>query len=182
LFAITLSSKDNNLNTPVLKIFTDGSCHPHLNIGAWAAILIYGDEKMKIYGESANTNHQRMELTAVIKSIELADENFENSAIELYTDSQYVVRLMDRKDNLIKKKFVTKNGDLLHNSDLLEILIHQIENHTIEFIKVKAHQKQEKLDPKGLQINSTNYNTEVDKLARKIVRESVHSENFLPDS
>jgi ribonuclease HI len=173
---------DNILNKPVLKIFTDGSCHPQLNLGAWAAIVICGDDRVQILGESTNTNHQRMELLAVIKSIEFVDEKFGDSIVELYTDSQYVVKLMDRKDNLMKNKFSTKKGNLLHNSDLLEILIHQIENHTISFFKVKAHQKSTGDMATELKWKTINYNTEVDKLVRKILRKSVHSAKFLSGS
>lgn len=161
------------MNTPVIKIFTDGSCNPSYNIGTWAAILLYDNEKIQLTGESTDTTHQRMELLAVIKSIEYIDEKFDKVPLVIYTDSQYVVRITDRKDKLMKNKFITKKGDLLHNSDLIEVLIRQIETHTIEFIKVKAHQKPVADEKTGLEINVINYNIEVDKLARNRLRDIV---------
>ena len=162
------------MNTHVIKIFTDGSCNPKYNIGTWAAILLYDNEKIKLTGESIDTTHQRMELLAVIKSIEYIDEKFDKATLVIYTDSQYVVRIADRKDKLLKNKFITKKGDLLHNSYLIEALIRQIETHTIEFIKVKAHQKPVPDEKTGLEINAINYNIEVDKLARNRLRDIVN--------
>ncbi len=162
------------MNTPEIRIFTDGSCNPAYNIGAWAAILLYDNEKIQLTGETPDTTHQRMELLAVIKSIEFIDEKFDKVSLAIFTDSQYVVRITDRKDKLMKNKFITKKGALLHNSDLIEVLIRQIETHTIEFIKVKAHQKPVPDEKTGLEINAINYNIEVDKLARNRLRDIVN--------
>ncbi len=158
---------------PVIKIFTDGSCNPACKIGAWAAILLFGSKKAQLHGNEQNTNHQRMELLAVIKAVEFADANFGNAPIEIYTDSQYVARITDRKDKLIKNEFITKRGNLLHNSDLIELIIHQIEAHSITFIKVKAHQRINNEGDNRLEFNPISFNIEVDKLARLIVREEV---------
>lgn len=161
------------MNTTVIKIFTDGSCNPTFHIGAWAAIMLFGNRKLQLTGESPDTTHQRMELLAVIKSIEFVDEEYNNTSFEIYTDSQYVVGITNRKERLMKNQFITKKGNQLHNSDLIRILIHQIETHTIEFIKIKAHQKSETDVGNKMEINPINYNIEVDKLVRAILRDAV---------
>ena len=148
-----------------IDIFTDGSCHTQLNIGGWAAICFFGNEKIILKGKEINTTHNRMELLAVIKAIDFVVEKYKNASIVIHTDSQYVFRIPERMEKLTKNNFITKKGNTLHNNDLIETLIKQIKEHKIEFAKVKAHQKQEE----GIE----NFNTEVDVLARQMVREAV---------
>ena len=87
----------------------------------------------------------------------------------IYTDSQYVYRIPERKDKLKLNEFITKKGNQNQNSDMVKILIGLIESHSIEFVKVKAHQKK---NSNSINIHE-NYNSEVDKIARQLVRESV---------
>ena len=153
------------MNQNVIEIYTDGSCHNNYNIGAWASILLFANKKTIFKGTVQNTTHNRMELLAVIKAIEFSNENYKHSLLKIYTDSQYVFRIPERMEKLKKNNFHTKKGIPLHNNDLVQILIRQIEENTIEFIKVKAHQKTES--------DNINYNTEVDKIARQAVRDVV---------
>jgi ribonuclease HI len=150
----------------IINIFTDGSCHPQLNIGGWAAILLFENEKIILKGKEINTTHNRMELLAVIRAIEFAHEKHKNISLVIHTDSQYVFRIPERMEKLKKNNFITKKGYLLHNNDLIEALINKIETYKIEFVKVKAHQRAE--------LENINYNIEVDKLARQIVRDAVY--------
>ncbi len=152
------------MDRPIVEIYTDGSCHTNYNIGAWAAILFIGNEKALLKGEAQHTTHNRMELLAVIKAIEFMDEKLNGASLVVYTDSQYVYLLPERKEKLSKKHFLTNKGTPIQNADLVQTLIRQIETHTIRFIKVKAHQKPD---------DSLNYNIEVDKIARETVRECV---------
>lgn len=153
----------------MIEIYTDGSCHTNYNIGAWVAILLVANDKIVLKGDAQNTTHNRMELLAVIKAIEFADENFRNASLAVYTDSQYVARIPERKEKLKRNLFRTKRGTPLQNFDLVQVIIGQIETRTIEIIKVKAHQQ-----PEIGSLNApVNYNSEVDKLARQMVREAV---------
>jgi len=161
------------LNRRVIEIYTDGSCHTQFCVGGWAAIIIIDGKRTVLQGEAQNTTHNRMELLAVIKAIEFLESNQANAILKIYTDSQYVFRIPERMAKLKSNKFITKKGNLLQNQDLLEILIHQIETRTIQFIKVKAHQGTDASD-----ISSpTNFNSEVDNLSRQIVRKAVKSSN-----
>ena len=72
-------------------------------------------------------------------------------------------------EKLKNNHFITKKGIPLQNNDLVQLLIQQIETHTLEFIKVKAHQH----STTGDLNTQVNYNSEVDKLARQMVREAV---------
>jgi len=152
------------LDKQIIEIYTDGSCHTEYHIGAWAAILFIDDEKVLLKEEVRHTTHNRMELEAVIKAIEFTDNKHNDTSLVVYTDSQYVHRIPERKEKLKHKNFLTNKGTPIQNVDLVKVLILLIESHSIEFIKVKAHQK-----PDG----SLNYNAEVDKIAREMVRENV---------
>ncbi len=104
-----------------------------------------------------------MELTAVIKAFEYVKAQAYNfGEIVVYSDSQYVVQLYGRKKKLQRNNFRTKKGKPIQNTDLVERLICLMGTIEIRFVKVKAHQKK---------TESLNYNREVDKLARKLLRE-----------
>ncbi|PBQ34304.1 hypothetical protein CNR22_21855 [Sphingobacteriaceae bacterium] len=93
------------MNEAPIKIYTDGSCHTQLLCGAWAAIVFIGNEKIILKGEEAQTTHNRMELLAVIKAVDYLDQRaFQNSKVEICSDSQYVVNLLVRKEKLKQKK------------------------------------------------------------------------------
>lgn len=148
-----------------ISIYTDGSCNPKYEIGGWAAILLVGDEKIILEGKDFNTTHNRMELLAVIKALEyIVIKSINHNKIKIYSDSQYVVKISQRKEKLKAKKFQTNKGLAIKNVDFVKILIQYIESFNIDFIKIKAHQKETEFE---------NFNREVDKLARKIVRQNV---------
>ncbi len=148
-----------------IECFTDGSCNPKFKVGGWAALVFYENQKYSLQGFANATTHNRMELAAVINSIEYVIKEFpEIKAIKIYTDSQYVVGIPKRAQNLISKNYLTNDGNLIQNADLVKKLVQLIKTGNIELIKVLAHQKATVIP---------NYNREVDKLSRKIVRQQI---------
>jgi len=149
-----------NTSIPI-EIYTDGSSHTQKLIGAWAAIIYYNDSKIIIKQVVVNTNHNRMEMQAVIQAIKFVDTNYStNIPIIINSDSQYLVNLVDRKEKLKKNEFITRKGNPVKNLDLVITLIDQIETHDITFNKIKAHVKDGDIK-----------NREVDLLVRKLMRE-----------
>jgi len=149
-----------NTSIPI-EIYTDGSSHTQKLIGAWAAIIYHNDSKIIIKQVVVNTNHNRMEMQAVIQAIKFVDTNYStNIPIIINSDSQYVVNLVDRKEKLKKNEFITRKGNPVKNLDLVNTLIDQIETHEITFNKIKAHVKDGDIK-----------NREVDLLVRKLMRE-----------
>ncbi len=149
-----------NTSIPI-EIYTDGSSHTQKLIGAWAAIIYYNDTKIIIKQVVVNTNHNRMEMQAVIQAIKFVDTNYStNIPIIINSDSQYVVNLVDRKEKLKKNEFMTRKGNTVKKLDLFITLIDQIETHEITFNKIKAHVKDGDIK-----------NREVDLLVRKLMRE-----------
>lgn len=136
-------------------------------MGGWAAILFVGEKKILLSGSQGETTHQRMELTAAVKAIEhLQTLELADPPISIYTDSQYLADLQRRKNKLLLAGLTTKKKLLLPNADLIHQLIGYLDTLSLKFIKVKSHEKYSSYE---------NYNREVDKLSRKIVRDSVRN-------
>ena len=146
-------------------IFTDGSCHTQLKIGAWVAIILIDEHKIILSEKVFNTTHQRMELTAVIEGLQHLQQNFTQiKSVKIISDSQYVVGLVARQLKLEVTNFMTKADEPISNADLVKQLFATLKKFNCEFEKIKAHQKK---------TTTVNYNIEADKLSRKIVREAV---------
>jgi ribonuclease HI len=153
-----------------IAVYTDGSCSPLHRIGSWAAILLIDDQKLVLKGKEPDTTHQRMELTAVLKALEYCQHNhLLTQPVQLYADSQYVINLEKRRAKLESNSYLTKSGQPIRNVDLVKKLIVYLDNSVVEFIKVAAHQKNGE---------SVNINREVDKIARRIIREHLRQRSI----
>lgn len=154
------------MKTELIEIYTDGSCHTQLKIGTWAAIILANGQKTVIDGYEKNTSHNRMELLAIIRSIDfLKEEKLGDKEIIVYSDSQYAVNLPGRQEKLKKKSFKTNKGNEIRNIDLVNQFLEYAESYCIVFNKVKAHSKDG--DP---------MNREVDLLVRTQLRKIVDNE------
>jgi ribonuclease HI len=71
-------------------IYTDGGCSGNPGPGGWAFVLRRGTEEVLGSGGEANTTNNRMELRAVISSLEEAERRSPGAPVVVYTDSQYV--------------------------------------------------------------------------------------------
>lgn len=147
------------------EIYTDGSCHTQKCIGAWAAVILIENKKIVLSGKEIRTTHNRMEILAVSNSIKYVQKHFNQvTDIKIVSDSQYVIGLIGRQSKFAVSDFTTKAGKDIRNVDLVKELLILVSTLNVEFVKIKAHQKP---------TNTINYNIEVDKLSRQIVRESV---------
>ena len=150
-----------------IQIYTDGSCHTQQKIGGWAAIIFWENEKIELKGFIENTTHSAMEILAVLKALDsLVDKKnaITFTKIEIISDSQYVVRILNRKEKLKANNFLTKKNNPIRNVELVKKLIEKIETLPLFFTKIKAHQKA---------TSEINYNRVVDKLAREQVRNQI---------
>ncbi len=149
----------------IIEVYTDGSCHTEYKIGAWAAIIFIAGKEIVLKNIEKDTTNQRMELSAVLNVLDYIKNNkLDDSKIVIYTDSQYVVGIEGRIEKFKSQNYKTKKSEPIRNEDLVRQLVSFIENGNINFVKVKAHQKETK---------QKNYNRVVDKLCRKLVREQV---------
>lgn len=134
-----------------VKIYTDGACSGNPGPGGYAAILIYNGVEKEISGGDRDTTNNKMELTAVIKGLEMLKEK---CIVTIYSDSAYIVNSIQNgwiyswKKNNWTKSDKTK----VKNIDLWEKLLKQMDFHEVSFIKVKGHSDNE-------------YNNRCDRLA-----------------
>ena len=73
-------------------LYTDGACSGNPGPGGWASILRYGDSVKELSGGEKDTTNNRMELTGVIEGLKALKEP---CAVELYSDSQYIVNALN---------------------------------------------------------------------------------------
>ena len=118
-------------------IYTDGACRGNPGNGGWGAILNYQDQTKEIKGFASNTTNNIMELTAVIKSIELLKEPCQ---ITVFTDSKYVQNGISTWIHGWKKNgWKTSNKKSVKNKNLWLALDDQAAKHNISWEWVKGH-------------------------------------------
>ena len=142
-----------------ITIYTDGACSGNPGKGGWGAILLcnYTDKtgqtkqlKKIISGGELNTTNNKMEITAVIKSLK---KKKKPSKIELFTDSKYVLDGFTKwLPNWQKQGWKGANNKPIKNISLWQELLQVSEPHKINWHWVKGH-------------STSDLNNEVDALA-----------------
>lgn len=124
---------------PVVELFTDGACSGNPGPGGWAYLLRHpktGKSVERNGGEPVTTNN-RMELTAVIEGLASLTRP---SIVELYSDSQYVLKGLDEWIAGWKKKgWRTASKAPVKNVDLWIKLDELKAQHEIRFHWVRGH-------------------------------------------
>jgi ribonuclease HI len=121
-----------------VEIFTDGACKGNPGPGGWGSILRYKETEKEISGGEANTTNNRMELTAVIKALELLKEPCE---VELYTDSQYVANALTQgwARKWQANGWMRNKKEKALNPELWERLLKLYDTHSVKVNWVKGH-------------------------------------------
>ncbi|MBO4913671.1 MAG: ribonuclease HI [Oscillospiraceae bacterium] len=125
-----------------VTIYTDGACSGNPGPGGWGAVLRYGAHEKEISGGAAETTNNRMELTAVIEALRLLKEP---CAVELYSDSKYVIDALTKgwARSWREKGWVKKDKKPALNPDLWETLLTLAETHELRCHWVKGHAENE---------------------------------------
>ena len=126
-------------NIPLL-IYTDGACSGNPGPGGWAALLKQDNHVLQeLVGSDANTTNNRMELMAVIKSLEFASDHHD-TVLHIHTDSRYV---MDGIQNWLPRwqanGWRTAQNKPVKNQDLWEELYTLSKGRRIEWTWLKGH-------------------------------------------
>ena len=105
-------------------------------------MLRYGAHEKEISGGAAETTNNRMELTAVIEALRLLKEP---CAVELYSDSKYVIDALTKgwARSWREKGWVKKDKKPALNPDLWETLLTLAETHELRCHWVKGHAENE---------------------------------------
>ncbi|MCQ2503898.1 MAG: ribonuclease HI [Saccharofermentans sp.] len=126
-----------NRLTPV-TIYTDGACSGNPGPGGWGAILMAGGKKKELSGGEAHTTNNRMELMAVIKSLEALNRPCH---ADIYSDSAYVVNAFNQNwiANWQRNNWKNSAKAPVANVDLWQKLLELTSTHDVVFHKVKGH-------------------------------------------
>jgi ribonuclease HI len=120
-----------------VKIYTDGACSGNPGPGGWGAILLAGGQEKELSGGEALTTNNRMELTAAIRALEALKRP---SAVDLYTDSQYVQLGISQWIKGWKARgWMTAGKQPVKNEDLWRRLDEVRAGHQIAWHWVKGH-------------------------------------------
>lgn len=121
-----------------VQIYTDGACSGNPGKGGWGAVLIYGKNEKQIAGGEQSTTNNRMELTAVIRALQLLKEP---CRITLTTDSKYVCDSINKGwvYNWQKKGWKKADGKQALNIDLWSTLLELLNVHEVQFQWIKGH-------------------------------------------
>ena len=116
-------------------IYTDGACQGNPGPGGWAWMMQWKDNYKENAGCEKHTTNNRMELTAVIEALKAIKRQVDE--IELYSDSQYVVKGI----NEWLKSWKQRNFANVKNSDLWKELDFLIDDKSKKFTAnwVRAH-------------------------------------------
>ena len=115
-------------------IYTDGGASGNPGKGGYGAILMYGRHKKELSGAFRVTTNNRMELLAVITSLEAITKP--DQLVCIVSDSKYVVDAVQKgwvfnweRVKLKKKK----------NPDLWRRFLEVYRKHRVRFVWVKGH-------------------------------------------
>lgn len=125
---------ENNLNRPVIHLFTDGSSSGNPGPGGWGVILKCGNLYKELSGGEVMTTNNRMELMAVIEGLEAI--KWENASVVVTSDSKYVVDAVTKGwlNTWLRTGFKGKK-----NPDLWMRFNEIYRKHRVSFNWVKGH-------------------------------------------
>ena len=122
-----------------VTLYTDGACSGNPGPGGWGCILEgwSGHERELSGGEKSTTNN-RMELTAVIRGLSALKEP---CAVELYSDSKYVIDALEKgwAWGWKKRGWIKSDKKPALNPDLWEQLLTLVSQHQVTYHWVKGH-------------------------------------------
>jgi len=126
-----------------IKVFTDGASRGNPGPGGWGAVVSTDIEVFELGGGEKKTTNNRMELMALIKSLEFVSKNLKSKnykLITIYTDSSYVL-----KGGTIwvsawqKNKWKTKQKKDVLNKDLWVLYLKVSKNLKLEWKLLPGH-------------------------------------------
>lgn len=152
-----------------LYLFTDGSVNTKTKTGIGAYLFVgqpiqaIEEYKTQIKLETfENTSSTKLELQILLHA--LGERPCFNNKLFIYTDSQNITKLLDRRKRLEENDYYSGNGKRLANHELYRQFYQLIDQLSCEVIKVKGHQPAKNKD------EISKLFTLVDKAARKALR------------
>jgi len=128
-----------------LMLFTDGSVNTRSKIGYGAYLAVF-DRELALESLRKNIKVQRFEHTSSTKlEIQtllwaLSDIQDIGRNVLVYTDSQNIIGLLDRRERLEKSDYRSKKNKRLNNYELYKEFYRITDQINVELVKVRGHQ------------------------------------------
>ena len=120
-----------------VDIYTDGACSGNPGPGGWGALLKMGAREKELWGGTADTTNNRMEMTAAIEALKALKRPCK---IRLHTDSQYLKNgITSWIRNWKRNGWRTADKKPVKNVDLWQALEAELETHDVHWVWVKGH-------------------------------------------
>jgi ribonuclease HI len=121
-----------------VAIWCDGACVGNPGPGGYGIVLLYGARRRELSGGFRRTTNNRMELLAAIVALETLREP---CAVELHSDSRYVVEALRQKwlDGWRARGWRTSAKQPVANRDLWERLLPAMAPHEVTWKWVRGH-------------------------------------------
>jgi ribonuclease HI len=144
---------------PHLHLFTDGSVNAQSKTGVGAFLLItdkeapatsYSDKVMLKQFE--NTSSTQLELQTLLWALNevvvwaVRKGEGKEVVLTIYTDSQNIIGLPDRRARLEHNDYISRNNKPLKNTELYRTFYHLVDGLNCTFVKVKGHTASSKKD------------------------------------
>jgi len=124
-------------NDKIVHIYADGGCRGNPGPGGWGVLLQADGKEKELWGGEADTTNNRMELTAVIRSLEALKRPCN---LHIHTDSQYVQKgISEWIKNWKRNGWRTSDKKPVKNADLWQRLDALATGHEIRWLWVKGH-------------------------------------------
>jgi len=125
------------MSAEAVEIYADGACRGNPGPGGWGVVLREGGRERELRGFEAATTNNRMELTAVIRALEVLAPG---ARVRAYTDSQYVQKGISAWIHDWKRRgWRTADRKPVKNQDLWMRLDALARDHHVEWHWVKGH-------------------------------------------
>ncbi len=137
---------DSLQNVPLILV-TDGSVDTKSKIGFGAYLLVSEGEALP--GASIllvqtkrfeDTSSTKLELQTLLWALDSISKN--DLQIQIFTDSQNIIGLPERRERLVKNDFRSKAGKPIRNEQLYRNFFESIDTLECRFFKVRGHQPQ----------------------------------------
>lgn len=137
---------DSLQNVPLILV-TDGSVDTQSKTGFGAYLLVSESEALpdasiplvqtKRFEDTSSTKLELQTLLWALKSISKS-----NLQVHIYTDSQNIIGLPDRRERLVENDYCSKSGKPIRNEQLYRSFFETIDMLDCRFFKVRGHQPQ----------------------------------------
>lgn len=128
-----------------LSLFSDGSVNPKTQVGYGAYLAFTGPIPSLAFLQTQiqlrrfeATSSTQLELQNLIGALEEVKDKA--TSFIIYTDSQHIIRLLERRSRLEENNYFSKKGKRLKQADLYQAFYRLTDQLTCEFVKIKGHQ------------------------------------------